>query len=373
MAKLKNKFGEIYGYARVSTVQQHEDRQMIALEEYGVDPNRIFLDKYSGKSFNRPAYKRMIRILRKGDIIVIKSIDRLGRNYQDIIDQWRMITIDIGCGIHVLDMPTLNTSGNPEDLMSKFITDMMLQVLSFVAQNERENTIKRQQEGIAAAKRRRKIKIGRPKKRIPFDFWTIYLAWKSGEYKSNDLWRFCHEMWGMSNRTFYRRLNELDQRFGDLSYSKLERLTLSDEMFEGIEFDNERLEAGIEYYNPYVLHNPVKEQKRAEAAEEEKKKKLQTIDPTDDEDAEEIERIKALILKQRQKEFRERFGIPEPEEMPTELIRKKPVDKGSFQYVVNKHAKNSGIDQAVVLKDTTPKIPDVECDPQKPMKTVVII
>lgn len=369
MTKIKNKFGEVYGYARVSTVQQHEDRQMIALEEYGVDPNRIFLDKYTGKSFNRPAYKRLIRILRKGDIIVIKSIDRLGRNYQDIIDQWRMITIDIGCGIHVLDMPTLNTSGNPEDLMSKFITDMMLQVLSFVAQNERENTIKRQQEGIAAAKRRRTIKIGRPKKRIPFDFWTIYLAWKSGEYKSNDLWRFCHEMWGMSNRTFYRRLNELDQRFGDLSYGKLERLTLSDEMFEGIEFDNERLEAGIEYYNPYVLHNPIKEKA---IAEEKRKKKLEMIDSDEDDEAE-IEAIKQLILKQRQKEFRERFGIPEPEEMPTKLIWKKSIDKKSFQYVVNRHAKDSGVEQAIVLKDNAPKIPDIECDPQKPMKTVVII
>ena len=189
--KLENKYGEIFGYARVSTTQQHEDRQMIALEEYGVDPSHIFLDKFSGKSFNRPAYKKMLRILRKGDIIVIKSIDRLGRNYQDIIDQWRMITIDIGCGIHVLDMPILNTSGDPEDLTSKFITDMMLQVLSFVAQNERETTIKRQQEGIAAAKRRRKIKIGRPKKKMPYDFWSIYLAWKSGKYKSSDLWRYC--------------------------------------------------------------------------------------------------------------------------------------------------------------------------------------
>lgn len=371
MGKLKNKFGEIYEYARVSTAQQHEDRQMIALEEYGVDPNHIFLDKYSGKSFNRPAYKRLMRVLRKGEIIVIKAIDRLGRNYQDIIDQWRMITIDIGCGIHVLDMPTLNTSGNPEDLMSKFITDMMLQVLSFVAQNERENTIKRQQEGIAAAKRRRKIKIGRPKKRMPFDFWSIYLAWKSGEYKTNDLWRFCHEMWGMSNRTFYRRMNELDQRFGDLPYHKLTRLTLSDEVFEGIEFDNERLEAGIGYYNPYVLHNPEKEREAEEKKQQ--KKKLQHLDHEDDDDAAEIAAIQNMILQRRQKEFRELFGIPEPDEMPTKLIRKKSVDKSSFGYVVNKHAKDSGIEQAVVLKDNSPKIPDIECDPQKPMKTIVII
>lgn len=163
--KIKNKYGEVWGYVRVSTKEQHEDRQLIALEEYGVDNTHIFIDKQSGKNFNRPAYKRLVRIVRKGDIIVIKSIDRLGRNYQDIIDQWRMITQDIGCGIHVIDMPLLNTSGDPEDLLNKFITDMMLQVLSFVAQNERENTITRQKEGIEAAKRRRKVRIGRPQEK----------------------------------------------------------------------------------------------------------------------------------------------------------------------------------------------------------------
>ena len=365
--KLENKYGEIFGYARVSTTQQHEDRQMIALEEYGVDPSHIFLDKFSGKSFNRPAYKKMLRILRKGDIIVIKSIDRLGRNYQDIIDQWRMITIDIGCGIHVLDMPILNTSGDPEDLTSKFITDMMLQVLSFVAQNERETTIKRQQEGIAAAKRRRKIKIGRPKKKMPYDFWSIYLAWKSGKYKSSDLWRYCHEMWGTCNRTFYRRLNELDQRFGDLSYKSLQNLILSEELFDGIEYDNERLECGIEYYNPYILHNPEKEK----AAKE--KKKLELMESETDADDEEIKRIEKMILDRRQKEFRDRFNIPDPDDMPTKLITRK-VDKESFNYIAHNHSKNSGMDQAIDLKpDDSPQIPDiVRTDPQKPMKTIII-
>lgn len=124
---LQNPFGRVYGYVRVSTNTQCTDRQLDAMLDYGVPENHIFIEKQSGKNFNRPMYKKLIRLIRKGDIIVIKSIDRLGRNYQDIIDQWRIITQDIGCGIHVIDMPTLNTSGDPTDLLSKFITDMMLQ------------------------------------------------------------------------------------------------------------------------------------------------------------------------------------------------------------------------------------------------------
>lgn len=369
---IENKFGRIFGYARISTAQQREDRQMDALTDYGVPEYAIFVDKYSGKSFNRPAYKKLVRIIRKGDIIVIKELDRLGRNYQEIIDQWRMLTIDIGCGIHVIDMPILNTSGDPEDLLSKFVTDMMLQVLSFVAQNERETTQKRQREGIEAARRRRRVKIGRPKKPMPFDFWEIFIMWKTKEYATNDLWRYCHETYGMSNRTFYRRINELNQRFGDMDPARLKDLVLDKEFFNGIEFDNERLEAGIEFYNQYVLNNPDKERALRERKRIERENKPDLT-------AEEEEAMKRAILDRRQKEFRKKFGIPEPEpaqdEMPTELIRRKPKNSGAFSEVVNKHAKNAGMDQAVILIDKDPIIPDIKekIDPQKPMKTVVII
>lgn len=372
--KIKNKYGEVWGYVRVSTKEQHEDRQLIALEEYGVDNTHIFIDKQSGKNFNRPAYKRLVRIVRKGDIIVIKSIDRLGRNYQDIIDQWRMITQDIGCGIHVIDMPLLNTSGDPEDLLNKFITDMMLQVLSFVAQNERENTITRQKEGIEAAKRRRKVRIGRPKKKMPFDFWEIFIMWKTGEYRTNDLWRYCHETWGTSNRTFYRRLNELNQRYGDFPPERLRDLILDEEFLDGIEFDNERLEVGINYYNPYVLHDPNK----AKQQREEKKKRMENISEEEEEAA-----LKAIILARRQKEFREKFGIDEDpvtmvdeNVMPTHLIRRKPAGgSSSFNHVVNNHNKNSGIEIGITLEQEEPIIPDIDdrIDPQKPMKTIIVI
>lgn len=302
MQPIKNDWGEIWGYIRVSTKEQHEDRQVIALREYGVEDTHVFIDKQSGKDFNRPAYKKLIRIVRKGDIIVIKSIDRLGRNYQDIIDQWRMITQDIGCGIHVIDMPSLNTSGDPEDLISKFITDMMLQVLSFVAQNERENTIKRQKEGIEAAKRRGTVKIGRPKIKIPFEFWEIFIIWKTGEVGAKDLIAMCKEKYGMSQRTFYRRIRELDMRYGDIEPSKLRDMIVEDDFADGIELAMERCEGAIGYYNPYCP-NPnyvaeLKKQKKAAAASE----------PEQDTKAEE-EELKRIILEKRQQEFRERFGI----------------------------------------------------------------
>lgn len=370
--KLKNDFGEIWGYVRVSTKEQHTDRQEIALEEYGVDPTHMFVDKISGKNFNRPAYKKLLRIVRKGDVIVIKSLDRLGRNYQEMIDQWRLITRDIGCGIHVVDMPILNTSGDPDDLYSQFITDMMIQVLSFVAQTERENTITRQREGIEAAKRRRKIKIGRPKKPMPFDFWEIFIMWKSKEYKTNDLWRYCHETWGLSNRTFYRRLNEIDQRYGDIPVNRLRDLVLDEEMMEGIQFDNERIEQGIGYYNPYCLHTPEKQRKCVEKAHE--KKRLEEEGLLDDEME---KKITEAILKQRSREFKDKFGIVDEEEpLPTELIyRHKSTNPGAFGNVVHKHAKNSGMNQAVLLQDNTPKIPNVDdhLDMQKPMKTIIVI
>lgn len=394
---LHNDMGEVWGYCRVSTTQQKTDRQEIAMEEYGVPATKIFIDKQSGKSFNRPAYKKMIRILRKGDIIVIKSIDRLGRNYQEIIDQWRMITQDLGCGIYVIDMPLLNTTGDPEDLISKFITDMMLQVLSFVAQNERENTITRQREGIDAARRKRIVSIGRPKIPMPFDFWQIFVMWKKREYTTNDLFRYCHEAYGMSNRTFYRRINELNQRYGDLPPERLDDLILDKEFFNGICFDNERIEQGIGYYNQYVLNNPEKERKLRERHRKEKEEKPELT-------KEEEEALQRAMLYKRQQEFRERFNMPalsifDRTDMPTELIKRpdpippklskngkrigRPPNRSKTDMIIkgdgqvyNCHTKQSGIDQAVVLYDKDPCIPNIDeskLDSQKPMKTIVII
>ena len=145
---------ETYGYVRVSTKEQNEDRQMIALSEAGVEKSHIFMDKLSGKDFNRPQYKKMLKRLRKEDVIIIKSIDRLGRNYDEIIDQWRIITKKIEADIVVLDMPLLDTRRKGQDLTGTFISDMVLQILSYVAQTERENIKQRQMEGIAAAKLR---------------------------------------------------------------------------------------------------------------------------------------------------------------------------------------------------------------------------
>ena len=394
---LHNDMGEVWGYCRVSTTQQKTDRQEIAMEEYGVPATKIFIDKQSGKSFNRPAYKKMIRILRKGDIIVIKSIDRLGRNYQEIIDQWRMITQDLGCGIYVIDMPLLNTTGDPEDLISKFITDMMLQVLSFVAQNERENTITRQREGIDAARRKRIVSIGRPKIPMPFDFWQIFVMWKKRECTTNDLFRYCHEAYGMSNRTFYRRINELNQRYGDLPPERLDDLILDKEFFNGICFDNERIEQGIGYYNQYVLNNPEKERKLRERHRKEKEEKPELT-------KEEEEALQRAMLYKRQQEFRERFNMPalsifDRTDMPTKLIKRpdpippklskngkrigRPPNRSKTDMFINGdgqvyncHTKQSGIDQAVVLYDKDPCIPNIDesnLASQKPMKTIVII
>lgn len=220
-----NPNGKVYGYIRVSTKEQNEDRQIYALTEYGVKPANIYMDKMTGSSLNRPAYKYLIRNVRRGDIIVIKSIDRLGRNYQDVIDQWRMITEDLGVGIHVIDMPTLNSSGDPKDLMSRFITDMMLQVLSFVAQTERENTLKRQSEGLAAKKRRGE-KMGRKAAKIPKNFWSWYIVWRN---KSMTVKEICDEI-KISPRTFYRRIRELDRQYGDFDVRTLEKMIIEDDI-----------------------------------------------------------------------------------------------------------------------------------------------
>ena len=166
----------IYGYIRVSSRDQNEDRQLIALKEVGVPQKNIYLDKQSGKDFNRPAYKRLVRKLRKDDLLYIKSIDRLGRNYEEILHQWRILTKDKGIDIVVLDMPLLDTRRG-KDLMGTFLSDIVLQVLSFVAENERANIKQRQAEGIAAAKARG-VKFGRPQRALPDNFDEVRRDWQ---------------------------------------------------------------------------------------------------------------------------------------------------------------------------------------------------
>lgn len=191
-----------YGYVRVSSTDQNEDRQLIALREQGVDEKKIFTDKQSGKDFERPNYKKLVSKLKAGDLLYIISIDRLGRNYEEIQKQWRLLTKDIGIDICVLDMPMLDTR-NGKDLMGTFIADLVLQILSFVAQSERENIKKRQTEGIAAAKAKG-VKFGRPEKEVPDDFGKIVRAWEQKKLSFEEVLKKC----GMSEATFYRRLRE---------------------------------------------------------------------------------------------------------------------------------------------------------------------
>ena len=168
--------GNIYGYIRVSSRDQNEDRQKIALREVGVPDANVFMDKQSGKDFNRPQYKKLLRKLKKDDLLYIKSIDRLGRNYEEILQQWRHLTKDKGIDIVVLDMPLLDTRRG-KDLMGTFLSDIVLQVLSFVAENERSNIRQRQAEGIAAAKAKG-VKFGRPPLPLPENFYEIHRDWR---------------------------------------------------------------------------------------------------------------------------------------------------------------------------------------------------
>lgn len=170
---------EIYAYVRVSTREQNEDRQLIAMNELQVPKKNIFIDKQSGKDFERPRYKKLIKRLKKDDLLYIKSIDRLGRNYNEIQEQWRILTKDKGIDIMVLDMPLLDTRRG-KDLMGTFLSDIVLQVLSFVAENERVNIRQRQAEGIAAAKARG-VRFGRLPKPLPPNFHAVYQRWKHGE------------------------------------------------------------------------------------------------------------------------------------------------------------------------------------------------
>lgn len=169
----------VYGYIRVSSRDQNEDRQMIALKEVDVIEKNIFMDKQSGKDFNRPQYRKLLRKMKKEDLLYVKSIDRLGRNYEEIIQQWRELTKEKGIDIVVLDMPLLDTRRG-KDLMGTFLSDIVLQVLSFVAENERSNIRQRQAEGIAAAKAKG-VRFGRPPKPLPEEFHELYQKWKRGE------------------------------------------------------------------------------------------------------------------------------------------------------------------------------------------------
>ncbi len=192
----------IFGYVRVSSTDQNEDRQMLAMQEKSVPEKNIYVDKQSGKDFNRPQYQKLVKKLKSGDLLYILSIDRLGRNYEEIQRQWRVLTKDIGIDICVIDMPLLDTR-NGKDLMGAFIADLVLQILSFVAENERVNIKKRQAEGIAAAKQKG-VRFGRPEIPLPDNFAEIVAAWEAKKIPFAEAIRQC----GMSEATFYRRLRE---------------------------------------------------------------------------------------------------------------------------------------------------------------------
>lgn len=196
----------VYGYIRVSSTDQNEDRQVLALREAAVPGENIYMDKQSGRDFDRPAYKRLVSRLRPGDLLCVLSIDRLGRSYEEIQNQWRRLTKEVGADVCVLDMPLLDTR-NGKDLMGTFIADLVLQILSFVAQSERENIRERQAQGIAAA-RARGVRFGRPPREPPENFPAIVADWEAGRLGLPEVLRRA----GMSQTTFYRRLRELRER-----------------------------------------------------------------------------------------------------------------------------------------------------------------
>ena len=194
----------VYGYIRVSSKDQKEDRQQIALKEVDVERQNIYVDKQSGKDFNRPQYKKMLRKLKKDDLLYIKSIDRLGRNYEEILQQWRILTKEKGVDIVVLDMPLLDTRRG-KDLMGTFLSDIVLQVLSFVAENERTNIKQRQAEGIAAAKAQG-IKFGRPPLPLPDNFYEVHKAWRSKKITLKQAAEACN----MPVGTFYGKARKFE-------------------------------------------------------------------------------------------------------------------------------------------------------------------
>ena len=201
----------IYGYIRVSSKDQNEDRQRIALAEAGVRDRNIFGDKQSGKDFNRPQYKKLLKKLKEDDLLYVKSIDRLGRNYEQIQEQWRVITKEKRVDIVVLDMPLLDTRRG-KDLMGTFLSDIVLQVLSFVAENERVSIRQRQAEGIAAAKAKG-VKFGRPALPLPDNFHRVHKAWRNHEMTLAEAAKACH----MPVSTFYGKARNIEKTFFNAS------------------------------------------------------------------------------------------------------------------------------------------------------------
>lgn len=196
----------VYGYVRVSSTDQNEDRQMIALTDLKIPKKHIYMDKLSGKDFNRPQYKRMVKKLKPGDLLYVLSIDRLGRNYEDIQNQWRYLTKTLGVDICVIDMPLLDTRQG-KDLMGTFIADLVLQILSFVAQSERESIKKRQAEGIAAAKAKG-VQFGRPPLPLPENFHAVHRAWRDKKMTLQQAAEACE----MPVGTFYAKARRLEEK-----------------------------------------------------------------------------------------------------------------------------------------------------------------
>jgi len=193
---------QLYGYARVSSTDQNEHRQVIALHEKGVSTQNLFIDKQSGKDFERREYIRLVERMKAGDLLYIVSIDRLGRNYEEIQNQWRALTKEKGIDIAVIDMPLLDTTRS-KDLFGTFISDLVLQLLSFVAHNERDNIRKRQADGIAAAKARG-VRFGRPPKELPPNFNELVARWERGEISTRNMPMLCD----MSRSTFYVKVRK---------------------------------------------------------------------------------------------------------------------------------------------------------------------
>jgi len=201
---------KIYGYMRVSTKEQNEDRQRIALLAAGVQKKQIYMDKMSGKNFERPQYKKLLGKLDDNSVLYVKSIDRLGRNYADLNEQWRIITKEKGADVVVLDMPVLDTR-REKNLLGTFISDLVLALLSYASENERINIKQRQAEGIAAAKARG-VRFGRPEKMLPDNFYEIQSEWKKGKMSVSEAAKEC----GLSQTTFFRKAKKLDKPAEDM-------------------------------------------------------------------------------------------------------------------------------------------------------------
>lgn len=206
---------ERYGYIRVSAKDQNPERQFLAMEEQLIEKEKIYMDKMSGQDFTRPQYTRLLKKLKKGDVIIIKSIDRLGRNYGEILEQWRKITKEIEADIQVIDMPLLNTNLFHEDLTGVFISDLVLQILAYVAETERSFIKQRQAEGIAAAKRKG-VQFGRRETELPDEFEKYCLLWRNGETSLRKAAEALH----MNYSTFYRRCMDQEKN-GKKNCSKL--------------------------------------------------------------------------------------------------------------------------------------------------------